>query len=410
MNRIADDKRVAFAGRLKMFQKVGLIDTAKRPGRGKAGTYTFPELMRFVIATEFIQAGMQPNFAAKLVTGSWYTLLHSLYSCSLHPEETIGFTEKPTEYLWMISPESLRGLSVEGEGEHDHRDRIWVTPIKEAIDLLTKGVGSSTYGEQWRTTILNGTSLTREVMRLISFQFKYADFKEMRAQIMLEIAELNENAREFVRRLETPPTPEEAEQVRLALEEVKHWDFSNFDKLRGRALVERAEEMVRLLPPHLSDLLRERHGEGDGVTFDDETIRELLALELAEIDEVPHDNGGHVQGLVTTDLGFTVIKMLRGQWRDEPDELDRQANKLLRRLTTEQVALLCTHPMVGGYTPEDRQRFLKLGIIEIIQQRSDESGELVDAWRFSDLGEAIRRMALATRRQLAKKEKADGNG
>ena len=62
-NRIASDKRVAFMGRLKQLQKHDIIEKDRRPGKGKAGTYNFSDLMRFVIAVELMQSGLMPKMA-----------------------------------------------------------------------------------------------------------------------------------------------------------------------------------------------------------------------------------------------------------------------------------------------------------------------------------------------------------
>src|SRR5215218_3251978 len=126
-NRIASDKRVAFAGRLKQLQKHDIIDRTRRPGRGKAGTYTFSDLMKFVIAGELMQSGLMPQQVARLVSGSWDILRYSVYCGTLTDEQIEQWQEMPlgpgeeiADWYWMLTPEALREMTEEGIGQYDH--------------------------------------------------------------------------------------------------------------------------------------------------------------------------------------------------------------------------------------------------------------------------------------------------
>jgi hypothetical protein len=354
LNRIASDKRVAFMGRMKQLQKQGLTDKEKRPGRGKAGTYSFGDLMKFVIAVELIQSGIMPQMAAKLVTGSWGVLRSNIYVCSFAPADTIGFTSKPTEYLWMLEVEALRPLTSEGEGEWDHMERIWAVPIQEAADALAKGVSTHpvSVGEGWRTVVLNGYNLTQRVMKVIAFHFGYATRLEMRKDIQDEIEADDERLRGLSKIFDEGLnlSPEERKALSKRLRETFETDFSTNPPTPRHVYVERAQDLIRILPDEIKEFLEKTSPGKFQITEEIKPIlTQLIDLGVIGIEGVEDDEGDEpfkLQGIVVTPFGEVLLNQLGGEWaafiakrdRDKtPDPLDVEAEKIIaEQLSDEQ--------------------------------------------------------------------------
>ena len=196
LNRIASDKRVAFMGRLKQLQKHNIIERARRPGKGKPGTYTFTDLMRFVIAVELMQCGLMPKMAADLVNGSWELLRYSIYSATHTREEMDEWMEMPhgpetADWFWMLTPEAMREISEDGLGEWDHMEAINAVPFEEVAEQLRADREIGAYGESWRTIALHGTMITQAIVGIVEDEFRYATRQQMREDLMEEVRELD---------------------------------------------------------------------------------------------------------------------------------------------------------------------------------------------------------------------------
>src|SRR5690242_1824745 len=101
MNRVASHKRIAFAGRLKFLQRNG-VPLRVKPGRGRAGAYSFAQLMQLAIAVELLQSGLSPQRAAQLVQQNWGRLRNmAMHHVSQEFEQTAVL---PT-YVWMVNLE-----------------------------------------------------------------------------------------------------------------------------------------------------------------------------------------------------------------------------------------------------------------------------------------------------------------
>lgn len=398
LNRIASDKRVAFMGRLKQLQKQKLTDPAARPGRGKAGTYSFGDLMRFVIAIELIQAGIMPQMAAKLVNGSWSLLRWSIYICSFAPEDTIGFTGKPTEYLWMLDVEALRSLTTEGEGAWDHMERIRAVPIEEAAEALAKGVSTDPqiFGESWRTLVLNGYNLTQRVMKVIAFHFGYATRLELRQDINDEIEADSERLRGLSKLMEEGHQlpPEQAAELARKLKETMETDFSTNPPTPRHVYVERAKDMIRFLPAEVKEFL-EKTGPGE-FTITEEIkpiLHQLIDLGVIGIEGVEGDDGFELQGIVVTNFGEVLLDQLGGEWSAKikqrereraPDPIDLEAEKIIEQLSEEQRDAIRNRDDTWMKEPFF-SAFEQLGLA------GSEDGPVPDttAYYFTDLGRAV---------------------
>lgn len=353
LNRIASDKRVAFMGRIKQLQKWFTQDEkARRPGRGKAGTYRFSDVMRFVIAVELIQSGIMPQMAAKLVMGSWPLLRTNIYVCSFAPEDTIGFGSKPTEYLWLLDVEALRSLTSAGEGEWDHMERIWTVPIEEAADALAKGVSShpANIGKGWRTLVLNGYNLTQRVMKLIAFHFGYASRLDLRRDIEDEIEAEDARIRGMGKILDeggVKLTPEQRDAAMQSFQKLLSTDFSTNPPTPRHVYVERAQDMIRFLPKDVKEFLRKvAPGEFEINEQTKLILTQLIDLGIIGIEGVDNDEGVELQSIVVTNYGEVLLDQLGGVWsekinqrereRAHTDPLRQEAELIIARLSEEQ--------------------------------------------------------------------------
>lgn len=434
LNRIADDKRVAFVSRMKQLQKQGLTEQESRPGRGKAGTYSFGSLMRFVIALELIQAGLMPQMAARLVVGSWGILRANIFVCSFAPEETIGFRKKPTEYLWMLHVEALRGLTREGEGEHDHHDRIMAVPIERAAEQLAKGVDEHPlfFGEGWRTLVLNGYNLTQQVMNLVAFHFGYATRAELRDDIEGEMISESDRYREVSESFKNMPqlTPEQAEKMRRDFAAFDEMDFRSNPPTPRHVLVERAKELLTLMPNRLKEALASRFTvqPTGAVHFameteeDRETLMSLVQFDVMTISDV-ETSEGVVRGWEFTPFGKVLCKELGGPLADwfagaRERELmalrphEEEADAIIEKLTPEQREAIRLNENI--FVEPFHTEMKALGVIEDVEadppfQRgakwTDVGREVLMAIRFNRFRNAFERHV-----DSDSQEATDGNG
>jgi hypothetical protein len=152
LNRIADDKRIAFRARLKHFQRLG-FPPGVNTGTGKRAVYTFPLLIMLAFATELTQAGMAPKRVVKTLNHSWDTIEWSLL-IAITPGD-VWETPQDQDLVWMLSPEAMRDLSEEGEGDYDYHESIRVEKIRDLERILLNDDGASPIvGEFYRHLVL----------------------------------------------------------------------------------------------------------------------------------------------------------------------------------------------------------------------------------------------------------------
>lgn len=292
-NRIASDKRVAFMGRLKQLQKHDIIEKVRRPGKGKAGTYSFSDLMQFVIAVELMQCGLMPKMAADLVTGSWSLLRYSVYSATHNREEMDEWMEMPhgpetSDWFWMLTPEALREISEEGLGKYDHMEAILAVPFEEVAERLRADREIGVFGESWRTIALHGTMITQAVVGIVEDEFRYATREQMREDLMESVWEMDQM-------LEEQPLGGVEEAIVNKFENIKNQTIRAMqDKARrarfkptGAALARQSRKQIELIQrqePHLLAYIRNE---------------ELNSQDTADLKAM---NSAMMHGLVVPDL------------------------------------------------------------------------------------------------------------
>lgn len=188
MNNIASDKRPAFTARLKHLRSNGL-PRGNRPGRGKAGSFGFGQLMQMIIALELIQSGIPPALAAKIVLGNWYSLRITVLLATYNQTE-LRRLEPPameSEWLWVLTPETLRDLSDAGGGKFDHYEAIATIGMSDIGAHIEAGQAVGVIGEARRKLILNGTAITRAAILLIAFHFGFATVEDLRGDVQAEV-------------------------------------------------------------------------------------------------------------------------------------------------------------------------------------------------------------------------------
>lgn len=209
MHRIAPDKRIAFQGRLKHLQRWG-FPTGKKPGKGRAIKYTADDLFRAVLALELIQAGLNPKLAVDIVNFNWGGIRSTVYlNCysqserqELHPDDADDFCD----YSWIVRPEALLPLTVQGEGEYDHCDAI--TPVRDdelvkALDIDAIGF-SPVLGAHWRNIVIRGGPLVRGVLFLIEHRFGWASTEDIRKDLGDAAANYGKHLRELIETIDVP--------------------------------------------------------------------------------------------------------------------------------------------------------------------------------------------------------------
>ena len=152
LNRVSAEKRVAFRARLKHFQRLG-FPPGVNTGSGKRALYTFPLLLMMAFATELTQAGMAPKRVAKTLKHSWDSVEWSLL-VAITPGD-LWREPQDQDLVWLLSPEAMRDLSEEGEGEYDYHESIRVERIRELEAIfLDENEESPIVGEFYRHLVL----------------------------------------------------------------------------------------------------------------------------------------------------------------------------------------------------------------------------------------------------------------
>lgn len=186
INDIADHKRVAFAGRLKFLLKNGLLARERqRPGRGKAGTFTFPQVLQLALAVELLRFGLTPQRSAQIVDRSWGGLSYTAYTSILTDNEWTELCRQNkvksfdrTDWMWLVQSDAMSELVTTRDGYRGNDDTIIVEMLEFIDDLLSTGSDCENPSER-RTMLINGTALVQAVFRQIA-EFRFATTDALR--------------------------------------------------------------------------------------------------------------------------------------------------------------------------------------------------------------------------------------
>lgn len=299
MQDIASDKRPAFTSRLKHLMSAMAKARAaevrdKGPGRGRAAKFSFPQLMKVVIAVELIQAGTPPALAAKLVEGNWLQLRVGVYFGLYNEVQKRAAGDPREETYWVLMPEALRELTNTGESAWDHYEAF--ESIYRTEDLaahLASHSSSGFRGHYRRQVVLNGTVITRAAAFIISFEMNIATIEDLRDDIYREIKDDEARLEKAMKELDLKP---ELEAFRESKGKLNHPYFRDFD--------ERMKAKVVGVVPKLSEaqalILTAEEGAQVELAKDD-----ILALRKFDLIAVRQGE------IVMTELGSYVADELR---------------------------------------------------------------------------------------------------
>ncbi len=211
LNQIAVDKRAAFVSRLKHLQKNKLPLRDERPGRGKAASYSFQQVMHLAIGVELIQAGLSPKAAADLIIGNWGVLRLAVGTAAWgelqverkrhaagDPQQQEAAPEAPEandeikrmreSQLWLIWPMAMRDLTTHGTNiPQKAYDLVQQMPKSDLSVLFGKGDAEHPHLPP-RVLIIEGTRVALGVIRTICYHYKYAKLEELNQDLDDEIS------------------------------------------------------------------------------------------------------------------------------------------------------------------------------------------------------------------------------
>lgn len=140
LHHIADDKRVAFKARLKHFQRLKFPD-GSNTGTGKRVVYTIDMFVKLAFAMELTQIGMSPKRIVHILRLNWELCAGSI-PLAITPRAHFDKWQPPithNNYVWMLSPESLRDLAEGGEDDLDYYGLLTVIPMADLENNLLVG-------------------------------------------------------------------------------------------------------------------------------------------------------------------------------------------------------------------------------------------------------------------------------
>ncbi|MFC3786706.1 hypothetical protein GGR90_002746 [Sphingopyxis italica] len=287
VHHIAPERRVAFQGRLKHFQREN-FPTGQKPGKGKALKYGADHLFKMVIAMELVQSGMTPKLVVQIVEHNWSLLQTTTYLSTGSREERRAAGGDEEDWCWLIRPEAMRELTVEGIGEYDQYEAVMPAKTDDLGKYLGEGFGAAT-GSPWRTLVINAGSLVRGVLGVIDLKMNLASAGDIKADLMDLISDQQRAA----------------EQAMASIDDtMKNWTPPPPKPLRERyppAIIERAEN---LLANHRELLATIFPGGdvGEGVTVelsadDVRTLRDSGIMEIA------------AEGMFLTTIGALAVEL-----------------------------------------------------------------------------------------------------
>lgn len=180
LHRIADDKRVAFQGRLKHLQRLG-FPRQTNTGKGRRVRHSYETLIQLVLALELTQFGLAPQRVVQLVNGGWANCRSVV---GLITEQFALEEIDRSKFYLMVRPEALRELTDAGEGRYDYMDAIGISDEHQVLEhLRDEGASYPLLGETWRTAVINATSLVRAAIMLLVYDFRWATETDLIAEV-----------------------------------------------------------------------------------------------------------------------------------------------------------------------------------------------------------------------------------
>ena len=146
---IADNKRSAFANRLKHLQKLGFLPEIKT-GRGKAAAYKGQHIYLLGLALEFIELGLTPERTILTINQNLnFVLIPTRFALA-----SLNKDEVPFPYFIRFDPSSLNSLRYDDPEDDDASATLSYAGVGTMAELIKD------MGTLWpRLAVINVTSL-----------------------------------------------------------------------------------------------------------------------------------------------------------------------------------------------------------------------------------------------------------
>ncbi|WP_150291661.1 hypothetical protein [Sphingobium estronivorans] len=131
IHNVADDKRIAFQGRLKSLLKAGLLPHVQQ-GRGKAAVYGAGDVAILALALEFAQMGVGPERAVEIISSNMQEIVRSVLHSVRMQDSNVGEAGwspaiiffDPNGLAPLYPPEADQGVQVKFANIEEFKDEI----------------------------------------------------------------------------------------------------------------------------------------------------------------------------------------------------------------------------------------------------------------------------------------------
>ena len=160
-NAIESSRRTAFQARLKHFLKLGALPNVKQ-GRGKAASYSVGDVITMAAICDLTRFGIAPESAVAIIENSEFILVMATYRSldmlEINSDEYLDNKEFDSIMLYFY-PNALSILA----GTPQMASLFW----GGADFLSTNGLDKTKDGQTRQVSVMNFTSLLRELVRAL---------------------------------------------------------------------------------------------------------------------------------------------------------------------------------------------------------------------------------------------------
>ena len=176
MYGVASDKRIAFRGRIKHFQRMRFPGNTNT-GKGVPARFSFNRLMQLVFAFELVQSGLDPSAARSVMSEHWPTLSPAVARSMVRDvyvkRDPLGFPTGELSFAFYF--DGLWSLTVEGDDTVEYYGAVDILPAGELARPYFNPARSeySEIDSPWRVLLIEVSQLVNEVVqRLIATGFQ----------------------------------------------------------------------------------------------------------------------------------------------------------------------------------------------------------------------------------------------
>ena len=154
---VASDKRIAFQGRLKALLRIGLLPDVML-GRGRAATYSAPDVFILGVALELLQLGLSPERAVRVVLdeGRLPIIYAGRYALRFLQWEH----ERGTIHArWFLRCDPANLSSALGDDDDEARATFWYCSTRDIMDWFGNDEDRATLDLWPRMSLINVSTL-----------------------------------------------------------------------------------------------------------------------------------------------------------------------------------------------------------------------------------------------------------